>query len=355
MRENKWRVRCLFVSLLTLFFGLYSSQTAPVFAQDTPDQGFNLITSPLPISLSGEPGTTLSADIRVKNGGTKMERLKVGLMKFSAYGEEGKPAIDEREPGDDYFDWVTFSPSVFDAPPNEWKTVKVTIKLPQTAAFGYYYAAVFSRAGNPQSSGKQNVLVGSTAVLVLVEAKVPGAKRAVEVTSFQADKRFYEFLPASFSVKLRNTGNVHLVPAGNIFISRGKKEVASLKVNVQQGNLLPNSNRIYGAAWDDGFPVYTEQVVGGKTVLDKQGKPVKSLHWDLTKVSKLKAGRYTAHLVMAYDDGTRDVPLEAYVSFWVIPWRVFLLAIAIPAVPAILVYLLMRWRFKKRLQGIKRS
>jgi hypothetical protein len=35
----------------------------------------------------------------------------------------------------------------------------------------------------------------------------------------------------------------------------------------------------------------------------------------------LRFGHYTAHLVMVYDDGNRDVPLEAYVSFWVIPWR----------------------------------
>jgi hypothetical protein len=25
---------------------------------------------------------------------------------------------------------------------------------------------------------------------------------------------------------------------------------------------------------------------------------------------------------MVYDNGTRDVPMEAYVSFWVVPWRV---------------------------------
>jgi hypothetical protein len=52
---------------------------------------------------------------------------------------------------------------------------------------------------------------------------------------------------------------------------------------------------------------------------------------------------------MVYDNGTRDVPMEAYVSFWVVPWRVIIFAILIIVGPALAVYLLMRWRFKKRL------
>jgi hypothetical protein len=54
--------------------------------------------------------------------------------------------------------------------------------------------------------------------------------------------------------------------------------------------------------------------------------------------------------VMIYDNGTRDVPMDAYVSFWVVPWRVIGFVILIIATPALLVYLLTRWRFNKRLQ-----
>ena len=167
----------IFVAVV-LSFILTASFHGAAHAQEA--GAFNIITSPLPISISGKPGSTLTADIRIKNGGSTTEKLKVTLMKFSAYGDEGKPAIADRESGDDYFDWVTFSPSLFDAEPNEWKTIKMTIRLPETAAFGYYYAAAFSRAAEVKSNGKQNVLLGSTAVLVLVDAKVPNAKRSAE-------------------------------------------------------------------------------------------------------------------------------------------------------------------------------
>jgi hypothetical protein len=189
---------------------------------------------------------------------------------------------------------------------------------------------VFSRADEtPKTAPKQNALRGSAAVLILVDAQVPNAKREAKITGFTASKRVYEFLPASFTVKLHNSGNVHLVPTGNIFISRGKKELATLSINKAQGNVLPNSNRIFTADWSDGFPVYVADQKDGKAVLDAHDRPVQTLTWDYSKVSKLKFGHYTAHLVLAYDNGQRDVPLEAEVSFWVIPWRILAIGLVI--------------------------
>lgn len=317
MRGFVYRVAGIFGLFILALFVL------PTFAKaQTPDNSFNLVTSPLPINLAAKPGSTLKADIRVKNGSNHSETLKVTLMKFTAFGEEGKPGLTDREAGDDYFDWVTFSPATFSAPSNEWVTVKMTIKLPESAAFGYYYAVVFSRAGEIQKPvGKQNIIVGSTAVLVLVDAQAPGAKRVAKIESFKVDKGSYEFLPANFTIKVKNSGNVHLVPIGNIFITRGKKAISTVNVNSATGNVLPGSNRIFTAKWEEGFPRYVDKEVGGKVVLDEAGKPVKTLKWDFTKLSNFRIGRYTAHLLLAYDDGTSDVPLEATVSFWVIPWK----------------------------------
>ena len=301
-----------------------------VFAMPAPPtsaDAVDLSTSPLPISLSAAPGTTTTTDIRIKNN-SQTQTVKVSLMKFSAYGETGKPALKDREPGDDYFDWVSFSPATFTAPTGQWQTIKMNIKIPQDGAFGYYYAVVFTPA-NAKPTGKGNVLLGSTAVLVLLDVQNPHAKRSLQIVSFNADKRFYEFLPANFSLKLHNNGNVHLLPHGNIFIKRGSKQVASLIVNTQQGSILPGTNRIYPIPWKDGFPVYTEKQQAGRTVVDKDGKPVQQLTWDWSKFSRLKMGHYTAHLTAVYDNGKQDVPVDATVSFWVVPWRILGVSIVV--------------------------
>ena len=324
-----------------LFVGLFHSGHVHAIS------AVDLTTSPLPISLSAAPGSTVTTDIRIKNN-SPAQSVKVSLMKFSAYGEAGKPALKEREPGDSYFDWVSFSPSIFTAPTGEWQTVKMTIKIPPKVGFGYYYAVIFTPA-NGKPSGKGNILLGSTAVLVLLDVQNPNAKRSMQVVTFQASKHFYEFLPATLKVKIHNSGNVHLQPHGNIYITKGKKQVASLIVNNQDGSILPGTNRIYEVDWKDGFPVYADKQQGGKTVLDKTGKPINQLTWDWSKFSKLKFGRYTAHLTVVYDNGKQDVPIDASVGFWVVPVRLILLAIAIPAIPSLAVYYFMKWRMAKRI------
>lgn len=309
-------------------------------------EGINLVTSPLPINLSGKPGSTLTAQLKVKNGAATAIPLKVNLMKFVAAGEEGKPELLDRGPGDEYFDWVSFSPQAFTAQPNQWQTVTMTIHLPQSAAFGYYYAAVFSPA-NQVSVTKQNRIIGSTAVLVLVDAETAGVKRQLQVVSFTADHRLYQFLPSKLTVKLHNAGNIHVVPFGSIFIKRGKKVVATLDLNKQAGNVLPGTNRIFQSDWSDGFPTYEPVMKGNQPVVDKNGQVERHLTWDFSRsLSKLRFGRYTAELALAYDNGTTDVPLGGSVSFWVIPWSLGL-SLLIPLIPIILIIWFYRRRIKR--------
>lgn len=297
-------------------------------ATPAPARPLNLIVSPLPINLSTDPGKVISTDIRVKQGNPTTERLQVSLMKFAAFGSAGKPRLADRGPNDAYFDWVKFDKTSFDAPSNVWQTVKMTINVPKDAQFGYYYAVVFSRAGDDTRPEKGAAIAGGTAVLVLLDAKVPNAKRKLELVSFGANHRLYEFLPAKFNIAFRNTGNVHLQPAGDIFIKRGSKTVAILPINGEGGNILPQSNRIFLQSWSDGFPYFKERVADGK-VVQKDGEAVLDLTYDLSKISNLRFGKYTAELRSVYDSGTRDEPLDASISFWVIPWKWLLILLAV--------------------------
>jgi hypothetical protein len=313
--------KILLAVLLAIFFGFL----APAFAQNASSE-LRLTTSPLPINLKVTPGTTVSTNIKVKNDGVQSENIKVALMKFKADSITGTPTLSDREQGDDYFDWVSFSEDKFQLPVNEWKTVTVTFNVPPEASFGYYYAVAFSRSDeNVKPGDKQTMLIGSVATLVLLEVQVPNAKREIQVTDFSIEKNMFEFLPINFSIKLRNTGNVHVAPRGNIFISKDdQKDVAILEVNPNKGSILPNSPRTFQESWSDGFPYYTEKQADGKAVLDENGKQKQELKWNFAEVSKLRWGKYTAKMLLIYDDGKRDIPVESEVSFWVVPWRLML-------------------------------
>jgi hypothetical protein len=315
-----WRVRSVLLGLTLAVLLFVLNSATPAAAAPT----FNLTTSPLPILLATKPGQTVSTNLRVQNSGTETVNLKVTLKKFKADGATGKPQLSDPLPSDDYFNWVSFSPQRFRADPGVWNNVTMTIKVPEDAGLGYYYAPVFSIDETPDQPIASNAshLQGATAILVLLDVQVPGEKRQLQITSFSADKKLYEYLPANFKVKVSNTGDIHLSPSGTVFITKGKKTVATLDVNPAGGNILPKSSRDFAVAWSDGFPVFSVKRNGSQIVTDKRGKPVMQLNWNFGHANRLRFGHYSAHLVLTYDNGTRDVPLEATVSFWVVPWKI---------------------------------
>lgn len=311
-RKIGWSFTAVAVTALLLSV---IAPAVPAFAQTPPVRPpLSLMTSPLPLNVVTKPGQTVTADLRVKNNGAQPEVLKVELLKFGAAGDTGRPQLMEREPADLYFNWISFSETNFTAEPNVWKTIKMTIKAPKEAAFGYYFAVLFSRAVPDRPTGNQSAVEGGVASLVLLNVDAPGSRREAKVAELVATQKVYEFLPAKFTVKLRNAGNVHVSPAGTMFIKRGDAQVAAVNFNDERGNILPGTDRIFEMNWADGFPAYVEKGTGSEVT--------RTLEWDFSKIQKLRFGKYTATLVAVYDDGQRDVPIEAVVSFWVIPWRI---------------------------------
>jgi hypothetical protein len=216
----------------------------------------------------------------------------------------------------------------------------MTIQPPATAAFGYYFAVEYTRANPVQPSAGQAATNGAVATFVLLDVDNAGAQRQASIVSFTTAHRFYDFLPATFAVKLHAGGNIQVAPSGNIFIQQGSKTLATLDVNQTGGNILSNSGRIFTTQWNDGFPHY----------VTKTGQTKQQLVWNWSQLSKLRFGHYTANLVMVYNNGQRDVPLQATLSFWVIPWE---LVLAVAVVGGLLIIGLVTslrsgWRLTRR-------
>lgn len=341
-----WRA----VLVLVVLAGAALLPVWPVAAQ-TQNERLSITTSPLPISLRTDPGQTVTTDLRVRTDGPANETLQVTLLKFTANNNFGQPRLADREPDDDYFDWVSFSETRFLTEPNVWKTIRMTIKVPPTAGLGYYYAVAFTRSGETPGLDGGAAVDGGAATLVLLDVKSPNARREVQVVAFTSKRRVYEFLPAEFTVSVRNTGNIHLVPSGEIFINKGSDSLGNIKVNTTDGNVLPDSQRDFTVSWNDGWPNYQPKVADGRIVNDKDGNPQTNLRWDGLQLSRLRIGKYTANLLMVYDDGERDIPVEASLSFWVMPWRILAIGAVLVGLIGFALFIILRrvWRGLKRL------
>jgi hypothetical protein len=317
-----------------------TSRPTPGAIREVPPAGINLTVSPTFLNLVTDPGEAIESQFRIKNNSNFTENLQIQIAKFEIV-EGGKPVLSDIKPGDAFAEWVTLPEPTFSISPNQTKTVKFSLNPPESASLGYYYALVINRVQERQEEGQQAVIAGSPALLTLLEVRSPNAKREVQLVEFKTDKMWYEYLPTNFTVKVKNTGNVHIVPSGNIFIDRGnKKDIAILAANESRGNVLPQTEREFIASWSDGMIITVPSTVNGRENSETQ--------FDFDKpLSSFRIGKYTANLLLVYDNGERDVPLEAQVSFWVIPWKLILGALLLILTPFILFILFRKVRGKR--------
>jgi hypothetical protein len=289
---------------------------------------FSLQVTPSPLVLTIKPGETTTTELKIRNNGDKEEKLKIEPKSFTINSDTGDVTLSDGSPGD-INSWVSFANPTFTILPGEWFTERITMSLPKDAGFSYSFALVISRANDTTSAKPGETTVkGSVAVFTLIAVDRPDAKRQVEVVSFVSSKRAYEYLPAEFKTTLKNTGNTIVQPYGNIFVQRSggsKSPISTLPVNEGKGYILPGSSRTLTTTWSDGFPVNQST----KSADNSQSK--NTLLWNWDKLSDFRFGRYTAKLVAVYNDGTRDVPIEAQTTFWIIPWKLLLGALAIIA------------------------
>lgn len=317
------RLILLSFALATLF--TLPQLTTPIaHAAPVPSSDFSLEVSPSPLVTDVQPGQSKTLDLKIHNASTKPEQLKIQVRGFSIAHPSEEISITSTTPSD-LEQWVSFSNPTFTVKPGEWFTQKVTIKLPESAGFSYPFVVLISRAEDPAAVDGGAAVKGSIAVFTLVNIDKPGATRKLEIESFKTDQHFYEYLPTSFNIKLKNTGNSIVQPYGNLYVQRPGNEsqpLAVLPVNQSASYLLPGSTKEVKSVWADGFPYYKE-------VTDKNGDPDKELQWNWENIAHFRFGHYTAKVVAVYNDGTRDVPVIAQIDFWVIPWRIILGALVV--------------------------
>lgn len=297
---------------------------SPAVSGAQPATGIDLSISPTFLSLTTDPGKSVTSKFTVRNNNNFTETLQISVAKFTAAANGSSPVIADLAPGDTFGKWVTITPQEFSVDANETKTITVEITPPKNAALGYYYALVIRRAQANKGAGQGAAITGAPALPVLLNVKSPNAKRELQIVDFKTNKMMYEYLPATFTVTLKNTGNIHVVPVGDIFIDgNGKKNLSILQVNTGKGNILPNSTRAFTASWADGFAIRVPKTTeDGRTQVDDKGHTEYQVKYDFQKADKFRMGKYTANLLMVYDNGERDVPIEAQISFWVIPWKI---------------------------------
>lgn len=286
--------------------------------------GLSLQVSPSPLVITTKPGEQRTAEVKIYNSGLATERLKISLQAFKVDRNDSKVTLQPNSPVE-VASWVTFADPNFTVKPGERFTQRVIINTPTTAGFNYNFALIVSRQVPVKAAPGQSTIEGSVAIFALLNIDRPGANRKLVISNLKTDHHIYEYLPATITVSLRNEGNTLLLPDGNAYIqrqTRSPKPISVLAFNPGGLYLLPGVQRDYKVSWTDGFPVYVTSQDAANAA------PQPHLTWNWRNVH-IRIGRYVARFVVVYDDGHRDVPVEAETSFWVLPWKLLLGALIV--------------------------
>lgn len=290
-----------------------------------PKVGVNLTLSPVFINLVLNREQTGQANFFVTNNNAFAEDYKLSILKFKPDSTGSKPVPLEVSAQDEFVKGIQFSENEFNVKPNQKKVITLKFTPPKNSEIGYYFAIMVSRKNERQIGKKETLIAGAPTLPVLVEVKSPTAKKAAEMVEFKTSSPWYEYLPTEFHTTIKNTGNIHLIPFGDIFIDQGgKKDIASVLINPTNGNVLPGTKRTFYSQWNDGFIVRVPKKNGDTYALDKKGNTIYETTIDWSKISKFRFGKYTAVAILVYHDGERDIPIEATTSFWIIPWKILL-------------------------------
>ncbi len=338
--------RIFFASVIIVISVLFGIK--PAFAQTaTP---LNITLSPVYFDLSANPGQIVKETIMLRNNTTLPMTLTIGLKKIVP-DTTGNITIQDLGSQDQTGKWFHFSNTHVNALPQEITEVPFTITIPKNAAYGYYLAISFTK---PAPTTKANETVAATAAIpVLLNVRSPGAKTAATIVTFTTKNFINQYMPVDFITSIKNTGNIHIRPAGTIFVRNNRdKDLAILNINQAGGDIIPGEIRTFPASWDDGFIVNEPVMEDGQVKTDKYGRPVNHLvvHWD--KITSMRFGEYTASLLVVYNNGLRDVALEANTSFWVIPYTLIAAVIIGILVVIILIRFFLRWYVKQAIKKV---
>lgn len=259
----------IFVGLLLVSYHVVNAQA---------DQAITII--PPKFELFANPGDTLSEKMRVRNETDVPVTYTIVVEDFSTSGEEGHVVLEEGESNTSFSlaKWIEPETRDLILQPNEEVSLTFRINVPRDAEPGGHYASIIMQTGSDQMIPGSAVVSQRVGTLILLRVSGNVSENAI-LENFTVPS-YLEKGPVVFSARIKNEGNVHVMPQGTIVIKNmfGKKVD---EIPFDGRNVLPGAIRKMDTTWD------AERLLG----------------------------RYTATLVSTY--GQQKKPITAAVTFTV--------------------------------------
>ncbi|MFH0892551.1 MAG: LytR C-terminal domain-containing protein [Candidatus Falkowbacteria bacterium] len=296
MNKLKLTTSLGFILLIFVFCGT-------VQAQDLGNLTLS-ITPPL-IKNNVSPGQVWRTAVKVVNNNSVPMDIYTEVVDFRSGDETGKVEfIRDQGQLDLYRDhllsqWIDMDAGPHPIAPGQSLDIPFTITVPDSAGPGGHYAAILAGTKPPEKTSGGSSIKVSSQLASLILLRINGEeKEEGSIREFSAAKSVYFQPRVDFKIRFQNTGNVHLLPRGEIGVYDmfgSEKGNIKLNENTEFGNVLPESIRTWNFEW--------------------------------TGEKRLTAmGRYRATLILSYGDRASET-LDHTLYFWVVYPKILLITL----------------------------
>ncbi len=267
-----------------------------------------------------DPGQVFHTVLQVTNVGAAGETYYFDTRDIAGVSDSGQLQLqpaDTQKTGYELSSWVSVSPSSVGVEPGQTKDVAVTVTVPQNAAAGAHYGAVYVLTHPPKISDVSGSAVGYGVGMIL-SLRVGGqAVEGMNIREFSTGRLIYGGPDVTFITKVENVGNVLIRPHGPLEIRDmfGRK-VGSLIVNATGGVVLPHAIRQFQNSWTG---------------------------------DSLAFGRFDVIESLVYGENAQQT-VSRYTSFWILPVKIIFPVLGGALVLIGLAYWLIRRQINKKLE-----
>ncbi|MDO8620894.1 MAG: hypothetical protein Q7R31_01295 [Candidatus Levybacteria bacterium] len=279
------------IGLLVVFVYLFIGLLSPKATAQEDIRTMTIV--PPTVEQSLDPGGKAEGTMKVINDSNSPLSFTVSVNDFIVEDAKGTPNLLAPNTLSKKFSassWIGVTPSSFIVPPHDKQVLNYYIQVPSYARPGGHYASVvFTPTNNIGIQGTGASV--ETKVGTLFYISVSGTINEYAMITKFLTNSFQEYGPVSIATTIKNFGDLHIKPAGQITIYDmfGRKIESS---TFPKFNIFPLASRDY------------QNSIGAKIMI----------------------GRFRANILTSYGQNN-NLPLIANVYFWVFPWKIALIII----------------------------
>ncbi len=230
---------------------------APNVRAQSQTSDINFSLSPAILELVADPGDIFTSSLSFVN---QSSHPTAGHLSANSFIPIDTIVDQTKRSQFDASSWISIkNPDQIFAPSTE-HSVDFTVSVPPQAEAGSHYTLITLKPGVVADDNNSTTVLPEISASIFITVTGSLNEKAELISDFDQISRVYRNKSTKLSFRIRNTGNVHILPSPKISILKNNKRIKVFNMTPQL--ILPNTEKTFSINWNDvgvNFGSYTMQ------------------------------------------------------------------------------------------------